>query len=615
MAKKLAEVFKYQSKFPGVLEEMKKRYNAGNNSMHAVASNAPSVSLTVYKAARAYALMTETGNTMFGIGKTKNGTKVAECAYKDLGKAKPELIDVCAISSSGVIYAGTADIVRDVTEKFVVGTTERGGTVILLALMDEILADEEAFNCYEELKAGLLLNPETTSKADFEATCSCELDAWGETLATLSDNIYQRVVLDHSKANIKLSDINASGECKAIQSSKRKNGTYEPVKDVKGTFRYFSSEKKQAAKSSSSLKVSDFAGKYAYNTVPLSRQEQEMVPKLDDRWVIPSQVIKICNLLKITSGEIEPMRNFMLKGPAGTGKTIAAVLTAVGINKPKVTYTCHADTEIFDFVGQVLPKDGTTLTDKELAQKYNLPSVDDIMFNMEEAYQQLTGETTLPLGMDQGEVIAILISKTMECMKEELKAQKDFTYVETEFIKALKNGWLVEIQEPTVIVRPGVLVGLISLLEQGGTITLPTGEHIKRHKDAVVLVTTNMDYRGCDGLNQSVVSRMDMVFNMENPTKDTMAQRAMERTGYTNASLVHEMAGIIEDISIYCKQNEIDDGVCGMRELIAWVKAVKAEGEDTAYENCIHCVIEKVTNDEEEQEAIKSSYLETSTFA
>ena len=63
-----------------------------------------------------------------------------------------------------------------------------------------------------------------------------------------------------------------------------------------------------------------------------------------------------------------------------------------------------------------------------------------------------------------------------------------YTYVETDFIKALKNGYVAEIQEPSTILQPGVLVGLNSLLEQEGTITLPTGEVIRRHPDAVVVM-------------------------------------------------------------------------------------------------------------------------------
>ena len=54
--------------------------------------------------------------------------------------------------------------------------------------------------------------------------------------------------------------------------------------------------------------------------------------------------------------------------------------------------------------------------------------------------------------------------------------------------------------------QPGVLVGLNSLLEQSGSITLPTGEIIQRHPDTVVIVTTNVSYEGCRGLNRATRS-------------------------------------------------------------------------------------------------------------
>ena len=81
-----------------------------------------------------------------------------------------------------------------------------------------------------------------------------------------------------------------------------------------------------------------------------------------------------------------------------------------------------------------------------------------------------------------------------------------FRYVETDFLKALKHGYVVEIQEPTTIMQPGVLVGLNSLLEQEGSITLPTGEIIERHPDTVIVVTTNVSYEGCRGLNRATRS-------------------------------------------------------------------------------------------------------------
>ena len=49
------------------------------------------------------------------------------------------------------------------------------------------------------------------------------------------------------------------------------------------------------------------------------------------------------------------MRNFLLRGPAGTGKTMGAKAIAAGLGLPYMKYTCSANTEIFDFVGMIFP--------------------------------------------------------------------------------------------------------------------------------------------------------------------------------------------------------------------------------------------------------------------
>ena len=116
-----------------------------------------------------------------------------------------------------------------------------------------------------------------------------------------------------------------------------------------------------------------------------------------------------------------------------------------------------------------------------------------------------------------------------------------YRYVETDFIKALKHGYVIEIQEPSTIVQPGVLVGLNSLLEQSGSITLPTGEVIQRHPDAVVVVTTNISYEGCRGMNQSVLDRMSLVRDVELPTPEVMAQRAMSVLSLIHISAVMDV--------------------------------------------------------------------------
>ena len=49
------------------------------------------------------------------------------------------------------------------------------------------------------------------------------------------------------------------------------------------------------------------------------------------------------------------MRNFMMRGPAGTGKTEGAKAIAAGLGLPYVHLTCSANTEIYDLLGQMLP--------------------------------------------------------------------------------------------------------------------------------------------------------------------------------------------------------------------------------------------------------------------
>ena len=181
----------------------------------------------------------------------------------------------------------------------------------------------------------------------------------------------------------------------------------------------------------------------------------------------------------------------MLMGPAGTGKTAMSKAIASALGIPYRHITCNASTEAFDFLGSIFPAvDGKEINQDEFLKNNNLPSVDDILFNLEGSYQQLTGDTELPIGFDESECISLLMKKQREIMTDMVKngkEGKDFIFVETDFIKAVKNGWLIEIQEPTVIVQPGALVALNSLLEQEGSITLPTGKVIQRHPDCVVM--------------------------------------------------------------------------------------------------------------------------------
>ena len=156
---------------------------------------------------------------------------------------------------------------------------------------------------------------------------------------------------------------------------------------------------------------SDFVGKYALTPGRvLTAREQALVPVLEPWYVLPAEVVSVCAHAQKSTGKPLPMRNFLLRGPAGTGKTEGAKAIAAGLNLPYVKYTCSANTEVYDFIGQVFPDtNGASTGDADLDRErqelmemgginfanvkavMGLPDLDDMDYDPEGTYKQLTG--------------------------------------------------------------------------------------------------------------------------------------------------------------------------------------------------------------------------------
>lgn len=216
----------------------------------------------------------------------------------------------------------------------------------------------------------------------------------------------------------------------------------------------------------------------------------------------------------------------------------------------------------------------------------------------------MTGDFNLEITADE---VKEEIERMAKEKEEKKKNEKEFRYVYTPLIEAIKNGYVIEIQEPTVISKQGVLVGLNSLLDNCKAIKLITGEVIERHPDTVIILTTNTDYNGCKELNQSIVSRMNLIFDMDTPDAKVMTERAMGITGCKDKSMVRKMAEAIEKIIKKCSEELITDGSCGMRELISWVQSYMiCEDAAAAAE---YTVLASATADAESRESIRSTCI------
>ena len=558
---------------------------------------------------------------MSGNGEGAVGTIDHRTVAEYKSSAGPDVYHLVVFDSgSGNIMASIFDKNTETIENYKLHASERDGAAVMMALMPLLLKDDEFDEHFQAYYDQRVAGYPDMMKAT-------------ESMAILCDNAYRRIKDDTCSAHLKVT-LDKSGNVLRVSQGHLDSGAYTPNAVLAGEFTIFAKTGRvTVAAAKDAIDHKDFVGQYQLSGGRvLSVIEETLVPKLEAWYIIPDEVVDICKHALKTTGKPSQMRNFLLRGPAGTGKTQGAKAIAAGLHLPYMKYTCSASTEVFDFVGMVFPKTDTMTTgdielDKQrdmlqsmggitfanVAKLMNLPDLDDMDFDPAGVYLSLTGvENEDATSRDCMEVVMNMVTDKVKALTT--VSQKDgasgqtYTYVETDFIKALKNGYVVEIQEPTVITQPGVLVGLNSLLEQTGSITLPTGEIIQRHPDTVVVVTTNVTYEGCRGLNQSVVDRMSLVEDIELPAPEVMAQRAMAVTGATDEYQVAQMVEVVNTMSEYMRKNGITDGTCGMRSLIDWITSTEITGDP--YKSALSTIISKATSDEEDRETLKTTILE-----
>jgi len=523
-------------------------------------------------------------------------------------------------AASGSALASVYDKNTELIEQYVAHPSQRDGAAIFFALMPFLMSDAEFDETFQEYYDQFIAGYPDMAKAT-------------ESMAILCDNAYRRIKDDTCPAHINIT-VDKSGNLMRVSQGQLDSGSFVPTSVTAGEFTIFSKTGPAVIKKAGVVvEHTDFVGKYPLTPGrTLSALELSLIPKLPEWYIIPPEVVDICKHAQKTTGRPMQMGNFLLRGPAGTGKTMGAKAIAAGLGLPYMKYTCSANTEIFDFTGMIFPETDAVSTgspelDREreilksmggisyanVAKLMRLPDLDDMDYDPAGVYQALTGVENLAATVQ--DCMSVVLEKVTEKVQALSKraenrqsSGQNYTYVETDFVKALKHGYLVEVQEPSTIIQPGVLVGLNSLLEQEGSITLPTGEIIRRHPDTVVIVTTNVSYEGCRSMNQSVVDRMSLVKDIELPEPEVMVQRAMAVTGCADEYLVSQMVQVVNDMADYCRKNSITDGACGMRSLIDWVISAEISGDP--YLSAKYTVISKATADEEDREALITTILD-----
>ena len=533
------------------------------------------------------------GDFTGSIGSQDNQATV--CEYP----SRTETLHVVTFNrSTGRFCAGCYSAPVDVETPlpYVLGDGKQTGTALFFALIPSALEEPEFNEYYLKFK-------------EDHASSFYDVEEAAKTVAILCDNLYRRISYPANCGDDGLIvNINAGGNIPKLKTLSLKKGIYAPTNVISGVFEVLKAD--THTPTTEIIIHDDLVGKYCLSERSLTVLEEQSIPKLPDWYIIPSEVKRICEHAKLTTDGQQPMRNFLLRGPAGTGKTEGAKAIAAGLHLPYRSLTCNANTEIFDLLGQIIPDTGNSGNDMHQSE---YPTLADIQADPASAYCMLTGEYNETI--TETAVYDMLLAKAAEDAKQSVStdSKQRFRYMDTPLVEAMRFGYCLEIQEPTVISNPGVLVGLNSLLDRCNSVTLPNGEIINRHPDTVIIVTTNSDYAGCKDINQSVISRMNLIMDINEPDENTLVARVSGITGCGDLSSIRQMAKLIKQISSHCKESMITDGSCGVRELISWVQSFMICND--IMEAALYTVLSSVSADEDCRLEVQTACLDTALAA
>ena len=339
-------------------------------------------------------------------------------------------------------------------------------------------------------------------------------------------------------------------------------------------------------KKSGVMKTADFVDSFSLNPQGLPEELEKLVPKLDDRYIVGETLVNICKHIKESTGRPRPIRNILLRGEPGTGKTEMYTGIAAGLHLPLYTFAANAMTEPYDLIGQFVPVDNesgensgkgvpmeTVLKDLKVLKQ--VPSWEDITMDPVFSYQEISGEykedaTTF-------DCMSYLLGAAQNALDAKLTddGQQRFKFVPGQLIYAMKNGGVWGFDEVTLPQNAGVVPALNPAMDGTQSITLPNGEIVKRHPNCVFVGTTNIDLEGCRQLNQAWVDRCQLIIDLKEPSDDELIARIKSMTGYDDVKdadidlgrFVQAYHGLKE----IAKRKRLDDGQIGPRKLADWV--------------------------------------------
>ena len=385
--------------------------------------------------------------------------------------------------------------------------------------------------------------------------------------------------------------------------------------------------------------------------------EKMLIPDLPEDMPVMEEVLMFARRIIGTHKHKNPCVNFMWRGGTSYGKSTGVEQLAYVLHIPLLRMTCHPSMEAQDFKSTFVPEtekesialrtDGITPGEsaettesageppyfkEAMSHVLRMPEAErkafladpsfftTAMMDTDNAYNALLG--FVPDEVDfqtacwlYSEVAAAVREmplradiRKMREGKQEKSAERNspnFRHVVSNYVKAMVNGYLVEIQECSRVRDSGVLVSLNEFDRPGAVIPLMNGGLARRHPDALCFYTDNVGYASCRPIDPSVLRRMAMIRDSSDLPKKTMLARIRWNTGCQDTDLLNKAYKVWKDVLEYCRTNDITDGSISATELERFIQAVMLDGMDSWNQNLNDCIISKATSNAEDQKDIR----------
>lgn len=155
---------------------------------------------------------------------------------------------------------------------------------------------------------------------------------------------------------------------------------------------------------------------------------------------------------------------------------------------------------------------------------------------------------------------------------------KEILYEDTPVVKALKNGWVCEIQELSVATNQGAETFFNPILDKSKTFEDATGKTFNVHPDALLIFTFNPNYCENNQIATSLLNRIEDQYMIEFPNIETACRIIQKETLFTDVEKLRKIYKLcfgdgteMASIRNYLEENDIEEEL-SLRQVINWIK-------------------------------------------